>query len=163
MVGCVKIEMHKSQMTVRSLYSDFLAKFHMGNMKHRTLLEVQKSIQKAYSVSDNWRVVGGLFGITAGTARRIAVEGHEPVDHDIRVALGLPALIPAPACLKCGEVHVTKRCMNGEAGRKTPRRVAIRCDSMISAAGTILRNLEPEQVKELVRLLEVRDDGKQLS
>ena len=95
--------------------------------------------------------------MTAGTARRIAVEGHEPVDHDIRVALGLPALIPAPACVKCGQVHVTKRCTNGTARRKTPRRVAVRCDDMRSAAGTILRNLEPEQVKELVNLLAVCD------
>jgi hypothetical protein len=91
------------------------------------------------------------------------LKGEFPTNEHKRHILSLPALIPAPACLKCGEVHVAKRCMNGGAGRKTPRRVAIRCDSMISAAGTILRNLEPEQVKELVRLLEVRDDGKQLS
>lgn len=106
----------------------------------------------------NWRAVGAKMGITGGMAYRLANEpGYEPKSPHYRHVLGLPALIPAPACMKCGQVHVTKRCTNGTARRTTPRRVAVRCDDMRSAAGTILRNLEPEQVKELVNLLAVCD------
>jgi len=81
------------------------------------------------------------------------LKGEFPTDEHKRHIMGLPALIPAPACVKCGEVHVARRCTKN-TGRKTPRRVAIRCDDMRSAAGTILRNLEPGQVKELIGILE---------
>ena len=128
----------------------------MGHIRHRTMREIQKSLHKAHSAGANWKSVGEQFGITAGTARRIVVEGHEPKDPLIRYVLGLPALLPAPACIKCGEVHVTRRCTK-TTGRKTPRRVAIRCNDMRSAAGTILRNLDSAQVEELISILEVEN------
>ena len=43
-----------------------------------------------------------------GTVVRVA-NGYEPQRADIRAALGLPILKPAPACPHCGNVHV-KRC-----------------------------------------------------
>ena len=47
--------------------------------------------------------------LTHGTLAR-ALKGAEPKRAELRVALGLPALIPAPACRACGVVHVKKRC-----------------------------------------------------
>jgi hypothetical protein len=43
-------------------------------------------------------------------AFRIATQGYEPKEAHIRVRLGLSAMVAAPACAKCGEVHVTRRC-----------------------------------------------------
>lgn len=59
-----------------------------------------------------WRLVGAEFGISGGMAYRIAVDGYEPKEPHIRLKLGLPALAPAPVCVKCGQVHTTKRCTN---------------------------------------------------
>ena len=59
-----------------------------------------------------WRIVGQEFGISGGMAYRIAIHGYEPKMPHIRFALGLPALAPAPVCIKCGQVHTTKRCTN---------------------------------------------------
>ncbi len=67
-----------------------------------------------------WRRVGDKFGISSAMAYRIAVRGYEPADARIRCKLGLPALIPAPACSHCGEVHVSKRCPK----RRRWRRIA---------------------------------------
>ena len=59
-----------------------------------------------------WRIVGAKFGISGGMAYRIAMQEYEPKSLHIRLALGLPALAPAPVCVKCGQVHTTKRCTN---------------------------------------------------
>ena len=55
-----------------------------------------------------WREVGDQYGISGGMAYRIAVDGYEPKDPHIRFTLCLPALIPAPACPRCGIVHVSR-------------------------------------------------------
>jgi len=59
-----------------------------------------------------WRVLALSYpGVPAGTLCAIA-KGREPKAPAIRAALGLPVLIPAPACA-CGEVHVRRgRCPN---------------------------------------------------
>lgn len=62
----------------------------------------------------SWADVGKDFGLPGGTAYRIATSEYEPKRPDIRFHLGLPALIPAPACVKCGVVHLSKRCPNGK-------------------------------------------------
>jgi len=66
---------------------------------------------RAHHQGLNWRQIGKVYRITGGMAYRIANEqGYEPKDVHIRYILGLPALVPAPVCEKCGEVHLTKRC-----------------------------------------------------
>lgn len=61
-------------------------------------------------LADNWKAVGEAFGIPGGTANRIAMTDYEPKRTDIRLKLGLPALILTRACPVHGVVHVTKRC-----------------------------------------------------
>jgi hypothetical protein len=58
--------------------------------------------------------------ITHADISRI-LQGEFPRSVCKREALGLPMLLPAPACPKCGGVHVTKRCTDGDKPRK-PRR-----------------------------------------
>lgn len=59
-----------------------------------------------------WRKIATEFdGVPAGTLCAIS-KGREPRGADIRAALGLPVLLPAPACV-CGQVHIrTGRCPN---------------------------------------------------
>lgn len=45
--------------------------------------------------------------------------------------LGLPAMLPAPACAKCGKVHTTARCTDG----KQPRRRWVRGENDGHAGG----------------------------
>src|SRR3989337_516310 len=77
-----------------------------------------------------WRKIALLDDyspIPAGTLCAIA-KGY-PVPKRWRQRLGLPLLAPAPVCLKCGQVHVTKRRTKGT------RRI------------TRWRDLEPEQLR----------------
>ena len=48
-------------------------------------------------------------GITHADIQR-ALQGHLPHDPHKRIALHLAPMLPAPACPRCGSVHVTKRC-----------------------------------------------------
>lgn len=80
-------------------------------------------------------------------------DNYIPPNRILRV-LDIPALVPAPACTKCGEVHVTKRCTQDVKISNRPRRVAVRCDDMRSAANTLLNNLDATKIDELVKLLE---------
>lgn len=65
---------------------------------------------RRYSHKGGWRKVGSDYGISGAVAYRIANSDYEPRDPHIRARLGLPAYAPAPVCVKCGNVHVTKRC-----------------------------------------------------
>lgn len=87
-------------------YGTFMAK--------TTIESLRKALKKAhdkYEKQGGWRRVAGLYGLTGRTAWRIANdESYEPKEPRIRQKLGLPVLLPAPACSQCGKVHVTKRC-----------------------------------------------------
>jgi hypothetical protein len=68
----------------------------------------------------SWREIASkpeYRGIPAGTLWSIA-KGREPKSLRYRTILHLPALIPTPACPKCGAVHTTKRCT---ANKPAPR------------------------------------------
>lgn len=79
---------------------------------------VRQRLAEAYRRLKNWRAVGREFGISEGMAWRLVNEaGYEPKDAHIRVRLGLPALMPAPVCGRCGEVHVAKRCLRERTAR----------------------------------------------
>lgn len=82
---------------------------------------VRHNIQKSYKKLHNWRKVGAEFGVTSGMAFRIATQDYEPKSPHVRHILGLPTLIPAPACGKCGQVHVSKRCPSGKKPAKNWR------------------------------------------
>lgn len=99
------------------------------------------------------RIAAERYGgrVTHGVIQR-AIRGEYPTDPAKREILGLAIYRQAPACSKCGEVHVSKRC-SARPKSKAPRRIAIRCDDMQSAARTIMRNLEYSQVQELTLIL----------
>jgi hypothetical protein len=61
----------------------------------------------------SWAKLGKYYGgIPGGTLSRIAQSGGEffPAKWADLLGVKVVAMIPAPACPKCGEVHVTKRC-----------------------------------------------------
>lgn len=113
---------------------------------------LKSMLRTDYLCLGTWRAVAGKYRVTSGMAYRIAMHDYEPHDPHIRAALGLPALAPAPVCLKCGEVHVAKRCLSQQE-RKRPRR-AINLADPASAAATIRRHASAEFVAELVKRLE---------
>lgn len=85
---------------------------------------LRRKLQKAHKtkrtgpcgelLKTSWADVGKDLGLPGGTAYRIATSDYEPKRPDIRFRLGLPTLIPAPACTKCGQLHVSKRCPDGK-------------------------------------------------
>jgi hypothetical protein len=103
-------------------------------------MEVCTEVKKAYKKLGNWRAVGREFGVSGGMAYRIAVDGYEPKEARIRVRLGLAAMVPAPACRVCGEVHVSRRCVK------------------LTTVTRRARSLFDLPVKELRRMLEEREE-----
>ena len=75
----------------------------------QTLDKASKHINSLYRQFGTWRKVAAIVGLPVGTVWNVA-HGHDPKDIHTRAVLRLPALIPAPACRVCGEVHTTKRC-----------------------------------------------------
>lgn len=76
-----------------------------------------------------------------------------------RAAFHLRALALAPACPYCNHVPVKAHCdCRSKSKRPAPRRIAISVENMKSAAGTILRNLDPDKTQELIRRLS-EDEG----
>src|SRR3990167_9978334 len=82
----------------------------------------------------------------------INTDNYDPPDR-IKEKLGIQIFKPAPICLKCGNVHVTKKCMANNGNGHRPRRVAIRIDNPESAARTIEKHFGKAFVSELIELL----------
>ncbi len=72
--------------------------------------KLAKKLLKEYKKMGTWDAVAAHYGLTKPLVWRVAMQHYEPKKPHIRHRLGLPALMPAPVCLKCGKVHVTKRC-----------------------------------------------------
>jgi hypothetical protein len=79
---------------------------------------IRKRLLKDYDTLGTWEKVGQKWGLNRGLAFMIAVKGYEPKNPHLRNQLGLPSLILAPACPKCGVVHVTRRCTGHGAATK---------------------------------------------
>lgn len=81
-------------------------------------------IARLRSSGKKWREIGIEFpDVPLGTLCRIYKDSrYEPKRPDIRAALGLPCYAPAPVCVKCGIVHVTKRCTAKRNTSAAPRR-----------------------------------------
>lgn len=80
---------------------------------HVQPLDILKArLETLRATGQTWRQIATEFpGVPAGTLCAIS-KGREPKVAHIRAALGLPVLLPAPAC-QCGEVHVRRgRCPN---------------------------------------------------
>jgi len=126
--------------------------------KQRSLAAIRYLILQEKSRLKTWRDIAEVFGISCGMAWRIGMTGYEPKEDKIRAKLRLPLLVPAPACLKCGQVHVTKKCMANNGNGRRPRRVAIRVDNPESAARTIEKHFGKAFISELIELLDTRYD-----
>jgi hypothetical protein len=84
--------------------------------------ELIAKINKIQAKTRRWKLTGDALGVSGGMAFRIAKQGYEPKDNHIRAVLGLPEMLPAPACSKCGRVHVSPRCTED----RQPRQVWVR-------------------------------------
>jgi hypothetical protein len=89
----------------------------------------QEDVQPTYSWIELYRHVKALYS-SRRSYRRVAEEdfsgkvnhaviqrivaGIEPKRPAIRFRLGLPALMLGPVCTRCGQLHVSKRCPNGQ-------------------------------------------------
>ena len=84
---------------------------------------LRREVKKAYKRLRNWRKVAAEFGLSSGMAFRIARRKYEPKDAKIRQRLGLPAFVMTPVCVKCGEVHLERRCGKlPERSRSAPKK-----------------------------------------
>ena len=94
----------------------------MKKTVHLSIDTLAAEISENHRVSGSWEKTGNDYNLSGGMAYRIAMQGYEPKDNHIRAALGLPPMLPAPACAKCGKVHTTARCTEGRtAGRRWVR------------------------------------------
>jgi hypothetical protein len=71
------------------------------------------------------------LGVPPGTLCSIA-KGRDPKSPRIRTILGLPALALAPVCVKCGEVHPSKRCTKGSVPKPRIKHICENCRFWIS-------------------------------
>ena len=91
-------------------------------MPVQTMDKLKKRLDRlygTYKTCGGWRKISALDEfkcsdgrhIPPGTLNAIWKHGREPMNPEYRRVLGLPALVPAPAC-KCGQVHLRKSCPN---------------------------------------------------
>lgn len=66
------------------------------------------ALWRDYAALGTWDAVASKYGVTRAMAFRVA-HGYQPRSAKVRLALGLPALAPAPVCPAHGIVH-TGRC-----------------------------------------------------
>lgn len=86
-----------------------------GCTRAYTKEEVIQTLARQYMEFQSLRrVARECYGgrVTYGDVDRM-LDGIEPVKPEKRAAFGLSVLMPAPVCVKCGKVHVTKRCTDG--------------------------------------------------
>lgn len=89
----------------------------LKNRPVQSLDSIRKKLLEEYALSighGGWRVVGKRYGISPGTLNRIAMEGYEPSDSEIRKKLELPVYIKVAVCPVCGKVHLAKKFKHGE-------------------------------------------------
>ena len=110
----------------------------MKKTTHLSIDTLSAEILENHRVSESWEKTGNDYNISGGMAYRIAMQGYEPKDNHIRAILGLPEMLPAPACAKCGKVHTTARCTEG----RQPRRRWVRCAGHASGEWVIVKNKE---------------------
>ncbi|HMN14654.1 MAG TPA: hypothetical protein PKD55_20230 [Bellilinea sp.] len=72
----------------------------------RTLPETIEMLKDDYSYLKSWEAVAQQYGVTKPVVYRMVCRGYEPKDPHIRLKLGMPVYVPAPACPQCGDVHV---------------------------------------------------------
>jgi hypothetical protein len=148
-----------------------------------TIDMVRREMLAASQDGKTWRAIGDAFGVTGAMAYRIAMDDYEPREAGIRHTLGLPVILPTPACPDCGTVHtidgvciahskvtvtvvemtadelaqldrpVTIIVKRTPARRSERRRASINLENPESAARTIRRAMDADTLALLVDLL----------
>lgn len=89
-----------------------------------TVEEVITTVRKQYLEKKSLRRVAKedyQGRVTFGDVQRM-IKGIEPLKPQVRLAFGLQPMAPAPICLRCGEVHVTKKCTSTTSTQPRQRR-----------------------------------------
>ena len=92
----------------------------------------------------------GFTPIPAGTL--CSIYHGAPVPLKWRTQLGMSEKKKISGCLSCGEVHTTKRCTSNNHSPRSPR-IAVSKIDMKRAADSLLNNVEPGKIAELIELL----------
>lgn len=92
--------------------------------RYKTIEQVKKRLESDYLRLGSWRAVGDSYGISHVALWDI-VNGHEPRDNDIRVALGLPRLLTVTEDEIVSKKPSKKR---GESTRNKPLLSEVGCD-----------------------------------
>jgi len=124
-------------------------------------LALYKRLKVMRDIGMGWTQIAATFEharITRAHIYRIVIDCWEPDDPELRLLLSLLAFKPMPICPVHGVVHeydcqtqVVKPLPKPRKPR--PARIAIRKDDMVSAATTIINNLNRDEVTELVTQL----------
>jgi len=121
--------------------------------------QTAKKLRDDYDYYGSWGVVAARYGLTKALIYRTALRGYEPKKPRIREVLEMSALVPTPACVKCGDVHTLGDICPTETPvriivQKPPRprrpRLAIRLDDPHSAARSIRRHMTKDNIKALL-------------
>jgi len=83
----------------------------------------------------SWTKTARALGVTRGTLIRV-MDGYEPKEPSIRRVIGLPVYRPVAECLKCGQLHVTKRCTKKLTPEKRFARNAAAYDAWLASPDT---------------------------
>jgi len=87
------------------------------NQSAKTFSKARTDLRAAYHRLGTERAVAAEIGLSAGMVHKVMMDGYEPKTGKIRLALGLPAMAPAPVCIYCGVPHTTKRCTAKQGGK----------------------------------------------
>ena len=128
-----------------------------------TFVHLRDELQKEYEIVQSWTRIAERFSppITRAHIYRIVKDGWEPERNDIREALGLLPLHLVEGCPICHQTHTHahgEQTYNPAAQvvkpkpkpRKPRARIAISKDNMTSAAHTIVDNISPGYVNQLI-------------
>jgi hypothetical protein len=133
---------------------------HQGSANGKVYLPDIHAYQKRFIVRHNeihsWRKVALPYGdgLKPNMARLIA-NGYDP-GNKIRGVLRLPDKQAFEVCKECGKT-LTKY-HDCKTSPRSPR-IAVSKTDMKRAAASILNNVDPELVKELVEILDERNGG----
>jgi len=93
----------------KSTVTEYTSMRSSHGMSLQTLETVKARLCDERCSLGSWEAVASKNGVSVGTVCRVS-SGYAPRKAHIRLALGLPALAPAPVCPRHRVVHQSKRC-----------------------------------------------------
>jgi len=132
-------------------------------------IALRDGIERRHARGEGWTKIAQSFNherITRGHIYKMVTGGWEPNDPELRIILGLPAYKPVPVCPIHGVVHdydCQTQTVKPVGKPRKPRRprIAVDKENMASAARSIVNNMSPGKVNQLVvKLLTILDKEK---